>query len=259
MPYPSLRQDIRSGRSLIGMFSILSSPEVVEMVGLAGFDFVIIDLEHGPYGLRAAASLILAARARGLTPWVRVRANEASLVGAALDAGAAGVLVPQVGSADAARSLVAAARFAPEGHRGLNPWVSAADFNAGADWLRDANASVAVTAMVEGEEGLANLGGILAVDGLDAIFLGPVDLAQSMGLGLQPEHPRVVDSIVSVVEQAARVGKAVAIFAPHAAAARRWIERGVRLVAVSEDTAVMAAALRGLRADIGPVGPSVAA
>ena len=257
MPYPSSRDEIRSGRSLIGMFSILGSSEVVEMVGLAGFDFVIIDLEHGPYGLHAAASLILAARARALTPWVRVRSNDPSLVGAALDAGAAGVLVPQVGSVDAARSLVAAARFAPEGRRGLNPWVRAADFSAGADWLHEANESVAVMAMVEGEEGLANLGGILEVEGLDAIFLGPVDLAQSMGLGLQSEHPRVVDSIVAVVEQAARVGKAVAVFAPHAAAARRWIERGVRLVAVSEDTAVMAAALRGLRADIGSALPPV--
>lgn len=93
------------------------------MIGLAGFDAVILDMEHGPYGVQALGPLILAARARGLFPVARVRTNEASLIGAALDAGAAGVLVPQVPSADAALAAFSAARFAPEGSRGANPWV----------------------------------------------------------------------------------------------------------------------------------------
>ena len=97
-------------------------------------DVVILDMEHGPYGIQALGPLILSARARGLTPVARVRCNDAALVGAALDCGAAGVLVPSVGSAQAARELVAAARFAPEGRRGVNPWVRAADFQAGPGW-----------------------------------------------------------------------------------------------------------------------------
>jgi 4-hydroxy-2-oxoheptanedioate aldolase len=247
----SLRQRLQQPPPLVGMFSILASMEVVEMIGLTGFDLVIVDLEHGPYGIQAVAPLILAARARGLVPMVRVRSNDSALVGAALDAGAAGVLVPQVASAQAARDLVAAARFAPEGRRGLNPWVRAADYAAGPDWLEKANAEVAVIAMVEGREGLDAMPEILAVPGLDAVFLGPVDLAQSMGVGIQPEHPLVVQAVVDAVAAASAQGKRVSVFAPTAAAARRWLERGVALVAVSEDTAVMAAALKALRGEIG--------
>jgi 4-hydroxy-2-oxoheptanedioate aldolase len=232
---------------LVGMFSIVASIEVVEMIGLAGFDAVILDLEHGPYGVQALGPLILAARARQLAPLVRVRSNDPALVGAALDAGAAGVVAPQISGADAAAALVAAARFAPQGQRGVNPWVRAADYGAGPDWFERSNRDIAVIAMIEGRGGLESLPDILAIDGLDAVFLGPVDMAQSLGLGLQPEHPRVIETVGSAVEQAQRLGKATAVFAPTAEAARRWLARGVNFVAVSEDSACIAAALRGLR------------
>lgn len=247
--HPPLRPRLTQGTPLLGMFSIIAATEVVEMIGLAGFDVVILDMEHGPYGIAALGPLILAARARGLTPIARVRCNDPALVGAALDAGAAGVLVPQVGSADAARELVAAARFAPMGQRGVNPWVRAADYTAGPGWFERANAENAVIAMIEGRAGLEALPAILDVEGLDAVFLGPLDLAQSLGLGLAPEHPRVIETVADVVKQAQARGKATAVFAPTAAAARRWLAMGVGLVAVSEDTATIAAALRGLAAE----------
>jgi 4-hydroxy-2-oxoheptanedioate aldolase len=128
--------------------------------------------------------------------------------------------------------------------------LRAADFDADAGWLARANAQVAVLAMVEGREGLDALQQILDVPGLDAIFLGPVDMAQSLGVGLQPEHPRVVEAITSAVAAAAAKGKRVAVFAPTAAAARRWLDRGVAMVAVSEDTAILGKALKALRAEI---------
>jgi 2-keto-3-deoxy-L-rhamnonate aldolase RhmA len=180
-----------------------------------------------------------------------VRANDPALIGAALDVGAAGILVPQVSSVQAARDLVAAARFAPHGRRGVNPWVRAADYAGGSDWFERANASVGIAAMVEGTEGLDAVHDILDVGGLDAVFLGPVDMAQSLGLGLQPEHPQVIDAISAVVRAAAAKGKATGVFAPTATAARRWLERGVRFVAVSEDSAVIRAAFDRLREEIG--------
>jgi 4-hydroxy-2-oxoheptanedioate aldolase len=251
MTTPTLRERIQQAQPMIGMFSVMGNIEVIELIGLAGFDFVVIDMEHGPLGIQAVVPLILAARSRQLTPIVRVRSNDPALIGSALDAGAAGVLVPQIDSAEAARALAAAARFAPEGQRGLNPWVRAADFLADEGWLARANASVGVTAMIEGRAGFAALPEILRVDGLDAIFLGPVDLAQSMGFGLQSEHPQVVQAVIEAVEAAREHGKAVAVFAPTAEAARRWLERGVAMVAVSEDTAVVGQALRKLRAELG--------
>ena len=221
------------------------------MVGLAGFDFIILDMEHGPYGIQALGPLILAARSRNLVPIARVRSNDPALVGAALDAGASGVLVPQISSAAAARDLVAAARFAPLGRRGLNPWVRAADYSAGPEWLEQTNRDTAVVAMIEGKEGIEALPAIMDVEGLDGIFLGPVDLSVSMGLGMQPEHPKVVEAVAEVVRAAEGKGKSTAVFAPTAEAVQRWLARGVQCVAVSEDTAVIAAALRELRTRIG--------
>ncbi len=249
----ALRPRLQRPPPLVGIFSILGSMEVVEMVGLAGFDFVIVDLEHGPMGIQAVPPLILAARARKLLPLVRVRSADPALIGSALDAGAAGVIVPQVCDAQTARAVVDAARFAPDGRRGLNPWVRAADFAADAGWLARTNAEVAVLAMVEGREGLDALPQILDVQGLDAIFLGPVDLAQSLGVGLQPEHPAVIEAVTKAVADAAAKDKRVAVFAPTAAAAQRWLDRGVAMVAVSEDTAILGSALKDLRAAIRPV------
>ncbi|HWU38687.1 MAG TPA: aldolase/citrate lyase family protein, partial [Candidatus Acidoferrum sp.] len=138
----------------------------------------------------------------------------------------------------------------PEGRRGVNPFVRAADFTAGPDWFEQTNRAIAVMAMIEGREGIQALPEILEVPHLDAVFLGPVDLSQSLGLGLQPEHPRVIETVSAVVQAASEKGKGTAVFAPNAAAARRWLERGVGFVAVSEDTAIIAAAFKELLAEV---------
>ena len=247
---PSLTERLRQGRPLTGVFSIIPSTHVIEMIGVAGFEAVIIDLEHGPFSIDSLTPLILAATVRGLYPVVRVRANEPSLIGAVLDAGAAGVLVPQVSRASEAREVVKAARFAPLGARGVNPWVRAANYGAGASWFEDANRDVAVMVMIEGREGFRAIGDILSVPGLDAIFLGPVDLAQSLGLGSQSDHPDVIDAIRRTVDAAAAVGVGAAVFASNVAAAGRWMAQGVRFVALSEDTAIFLDALRKLKQDL---------
>lgn len=220
------------------------------MIGLAGFDAVILDMEHGPYGVPALGPLILAARARGLFPVARVRTNEPSLIGAALDAGAAGVLVPQVSSADAARAAVSAARFAPDGSRGANPWVRAADFTAGPEWFARANREAAAMVMIEGMEGVAAVPEILSTPALDAVFLGPVDLSHALGVPGETEHPLVLERVEHVVAQAAARGMAVAVFAPTPKAARRWLDRGVRFVAVGVDTAHVLAGFRSVIAEV---------
>src|SRR4051795_838697 len=120
-PPVSLRQRLRQGPPLIGTFSIVASPEIVELAGLAGFDVVVLDMEHGAYEIASLGPHILAARAHGIAPIVRVRWSEPALIGAALDAGAAGVLVPHVQSARDAAAVVEAARFPPQGGRGGHP------------------------------------------------------------------------------------------------------------------------------------------
>src|SRR3954471_18506363 len=188
-PPLSLRRRLRQGPPLIGTFSIIAAPELIELAGLAGFDVVVLDMEHGAYEISNLGPHILAARAHGVAPVVRVRWSEPALIGAALDSGAAGVLVPHVQSARDAAAVVEAARFPPQGRRGAHPWVRAAGYAATHNWRTHANDDVAGIAMVEGKEGVAAVDEILATPGLDAVFLGPVDLAASLGLVGRAGHP----------------------------------------------------------------------
>jgi 4-hydroxy-2-oxoheptanedioate aldolase len=245
-PAASLRQRLRQGPPLIGTFSIVAAPEIIELVGLAGFDVVVLDMEHGTYEISNLGPHILAARAHSVAPIVRVRWAEPALIGAVLDAGAAGVLVPHVQSADDAAAVVEAARFPPQGGRGAHPWVRAAGYAATDDWHARANDDVAVIAMVEGQEGVAAVDEILAVPGLDAVFLGPVDLAASLGLAGQLDHPQVVAAVRSVIERAGAVDVAAACFSPSVEGARRWVAAGARLVTVGVDTQILLPAFRSL-------------
>jgi 2-keto-3-deoxy-L-rhamnonate aldolase RhmA len=232
----SLRAALAGERRLLGTFTIIPSVEIVELIGLAGFDFVIIDREHGPFGLDQVKTLLVAARARGLWSVVRVPGPEPGMIGAVLDAGADGIVVPQVGSATTAGAVVAAARFAPEGERGAHPWVRAAGYGTVPDWYAAANRDTAVLVMIEGVAGVAAIPEILAVPGLDAIFLGPVDLSHSMGVPGQIDHPRVREAMESVAAKATAQGLATAVFAPDAERARAWWTLGIRLVACGVDT-----------------------
>ena len=236
---------LRSDARLVATFSMIDSPAIVELLASAGFDAVVLDTEHGPIGPESLNVLIPAARAAGIAPLVRVRTNDPSLIGAALDVGAAAVVVPQIDSGAAAAAAVAAARFGPAGSRGANPYVRAAGYHGDAGWFARANAETAVLLMVEGTGGMAALPDILATPGLDGIFIGPFDLSQAMGLPGQVDHPDVLARITAIVSEAGTHGVATAIFAPTPALARRWFELGVRLVALGFDTAL---ALDGFRA-----------
>ncbi|GLY72876.1 HpcH/HpaI aldolase family protein [Actinoallomurus iriomotensis] len=248
----SLRSLLAEGRRLLGTFSIIPSPDVVEIIAVSGLDFVIIDMEHGPFGLETVRAGLLAARAHGLRTVVRVRTAEAALVGAALDVGADGVLVPQVGSADAARAVVEAARFAPDGTRGANPFVRAARYGATADWFAGANRDVAVMVMIEGAEGIAAMPEILEVTGLDGVFLGPVDMSHSLGVPGQIDHPSVRDALEKAAAAAAARNMATAVFAPDEAHARAWWELGIQLVACGVDAQLMRERLVRLAEAAGP-------
>lgn len=246
-PPVSLRQRLRDGPALVGTFSIVAAPEVVEIIGLAGFDVVVLDMEHGSYGIENVGAHILAARAGGrLAPVVRVRSNDAPVIGAVLDAGAAGVIVPHVQSAADATAAVRAARFPPEGDRGAHPWVRAVGYGATAGWQQRANDQVAVVVMVEGRDGVAALDEILATPGVDAVFIGPVDLATSLGLAGDLEHPDIVAAVADVIARARTAGVAAAVFSATVEGARRWRQAGARLITVGVDTQIALGAFRAV-------------
>lgn len=239
-----LPRRLSEGPAVLATFSAIAAPEVVELIGLAGFDAVILDTEHGPYSIADLSRLILAARAAGIYAIARVRANDAALIGGVLDAGADGVLVPQIGSADAARAAVSAARFAPDGSRGANPFVRAAGYGSRANWFAVANQETAVLLMIEGAGGLAALPEILDIPALTGIFLGPVDLSHALGVPGETGHPLVLAKMETAIGEAQAKGKASAVFAANAGLARKWRESGVALIGYGVDTAHVLAGLR---------------
>lgn len=224
----------------------MRSLETVEIIALAGFHAVILDLEHGPYGIDSLGSLILAARARGIYTIVRVLKNDPGMIGAVLDAGADGVLVPQVSTKAEAQAAVDAARFAPEGMRGANSWVRAADFNGSSDWFARANREVAVIVMIEGKSGVENVMDIVSTPSLDGVFLGPVDLSHSLGVPGEVDHDLVVEKMRDVLSVARRHSLAAAVFAPTPEASRRWIDMGAKIVACGVDTGHFLQAMKSI-------------
>src|SRR5262245_45733056 len=242
-----LPERLRDAKPLIATFSMIASPIVIELFAQAGFEAVVLDMEHGPIEFDTLNSLIPAARAAGIYPIVRVRSADASLIGSALDVGAAGILVPQIDSGAAAAAVVRAARFAPLGHRGLNPYTRAAGYQAKPEWYSRANSEVAVFVMVEGTAVITALPEILATPGLDGIFIGPFDLSQALDVPGQVEHPRVIAAIESIVACAASHRMVTAIYAPTPTLARRWLDLGVRVVALGYDTALILDAFKNIR------------
>ncbi len=254
-----LRAALAARRRLLGTFVMLPRVEIVEMLGSAGFDVAVFDLEHAPIEIGDLPPLAAAARGSSMYSVARLASNVPAEIGRALDAGVDGLLVPHVSSADEARRVAAAGRFPPDGERSLNPYVRGADYGRSDGNGRDeANARVALVAMLEGEAAVDRLDEICGVPGLDALFVGPVDLSASLGVPGEPEHPRVVGAVRGIVRRLAGDGMASGMYAPTPEAAARWFEAGASLVALSADIAMAVDAFSAARrATVGLAGSSL--
>jgi 4-hydroxy-2-oxoheptanedioate aldolase len=220
----------------VGPFCKTCDPAFIEVLGRAGFDFAIIDLEHGPNSVQTAQELIRAAELAGLAPVVRVKENNTAIIGEVLDIGAAGVQVPQVNDAGRAREVVRAAKFAPLGQRGVCRFVRAAGYSSQDRfrYFREANETLVIV-HIEGQEGLAGLAGVLGVEGIDVVFIGPYDLSQSLGVPGQVEHEKVTAGMRAIIAECARKGIAVGTFVETVEGAGKWRSLGVSYLAYSVD------------------------
>ncbi|MGQ9616287.1 MAG: HpcH/HpaI aldolase family protein [Spirochaetota bacterium] len=240
-----LVDDIRSFRGklkqgfVLGPFSKTSDPALIEIMGYAGFDFVIIDLEHGPVSVETSQNLIRAAQIGGLLPIVRVKEGNLSVIKEVLDIGAGGVQVPQVRSQDDAKNAVQAARFAPQGMRGVCRFVRAARYSAEEQfkYFKEANEAILIV-QVEGKESIECLEEILSVEGIDVVFIGPYDLSQSLGLTGRVDHPEVVKKMREINETCLKKGVVVGTFVDTPEDARRWIDAGIRYISYSVDMGI---------------------
>jgi len=246
-----LRERLDAGEPVLGTFQILDSMMVSEMAAVAGFDFVVIDREHGPMTTETAMQMCAGAQARGVDPVIRVGEGSAARIQRALDLGASGVQVPQIETERDARRAVEAARFHPIGQRGLSPYGRAGDYQGGADFTTEQNARTTLIVQVEGEEAIENLDAILSVDGIDVLFVGPYDLSQSLGVPGDIEDERVRELMTDIVDRAAKAGTTVGTYADTPAQARGWIDAGVTYVTLSEDSPTLYRAFEDL---VGRVG-----
>lgn len=229
-----------AGESVYGVVVRFPAPALVEMFGHLGFDFVMIDREHGSLSLEGAEELIRAADATGITPIVRVPHAHPKEISCTLDIGALGVQVPEITSKADAEALVRAAKYWPIGARGM-AMARAGDYGMTLDqmeFVRRANDETMIVAHVESLEAIANLPQMLTVGGIDVFFIGPADLSQSMGYPGQLSHPAVlakIDETVAVIRAARRIA---GIYASQAETLVMYRELGVRYLMTSADNLI---------------------
>jgi 4-hydroxy-2-oxoheptanedioate aldolase len=250
---PPLADRLRASEPLSGLFVKMPCAVQLEAAGRTGFDLAIVDTEHGPADAHALEDHLRAASAVAMPVLVRVPALDPVAIGAALDAGAAGVVVPHVRDADEACAAVAAARYPPRGGRGLALSTRAAGYGTVplAEHLRAAEAETVVIVQVEDAEAVARADEIAATDGIDGVLIGVTDLSISLGHPGEPEHPRVAGAIERILAAALAVSVAVAVVVSDTDHARRWRGRGASLtvfVAVRLLSEALASAAAGTRA-----------
>jgi 4-hydroxy-2-oxoheptanedioate aldolase len=240
---------LREKGLVVGPFVEVGSPPLVEMLGLAGFDFVVIDCEHAAFSGETVGQLIRAAEAAAVAPLVRVRRNDPTAVLEALDLGAVGLHIPQIAAPEDATKAVRAARFPPRGSRGFNPFVRAAQYGATPveEFRRTSDEDTLLVLHIEAQESLEKIEQIVAVPGFDVAFLGPYDLSQTFGIPGQVTHPRVREAMRAIVHAARPHGVAVGCFANTPEQARLWLGEGVSYLAYSVDSVIFLEACRRAR------------
>lgn len=205
-----MKSRIYAGEPALGCSIMIPSPQIVEMVAHAGFDWVLIDLEHGTITLESAELMIMAAEASGITPIARPRSNQKSDVSAVMDRGAMGVQVPHVNNATDARAAVSAVKFGAGDNRGLAAGTRPDNYGLSArmdDFVQASNEHTLVCVQLEHASAIDNIDDILRVEGVDVFFIGPSDLSQSMGYPGNPKAEPVQAAINSALEKIAGAGK----------------------------------------------------
>jgi 2-keto-3-deoxy-L-rhamnonate aldolase RhmA len=239
----TFRDALQAGKPLIGTLLTVASPEVAEALALLRFDWIFIDLEHGSLSIKDAQTAIQAVANRSFT-LVRVPDGTAENIKRVLDTGCSGIIVPMVSSESYARKIVALAKYHPLGERSVGLGRAQGYGLRFTEYLSSANAHTAVIVQIEHRDAIAGIEQILTVPGIDAVFVGPYDLSNSMGLVGQVSHPDVVAAIDKVRAACGRTNLAMGIYCSNADQARNEIKAGVRMVAVGTDIMHMANSAR---------------
>ncbi|NYT77703.1 2-dehydro-3-deoxyglucarate aldolase [Alcaligenaceae bacterium] len=241
------RADLIAGKRLIGCWSALGSPITAEILGLAGFDWILLDGEHAPNDVLTFIPQLMALKDSVSAPVVRPPSNDTVTIKRLLDIGFYNFLVPFVETADDARAAVAATRYPSGGVRGVSVAHRSNRYGTVKDYQKVINDNIAVIVQIETQQAVDNIDAIAAVDGVDCLFVGPSDLAAGMGHLGEALLPKVQSTIAHVFARAKAAGKPCGILAPVEADARRYMEMGASFVAVGGDLGVFLNATQALK------------
>jgi 4-hydroxy-2-oxoheptanedioate aldolase len=239
LPRNAFKHAIAEGRLQIGLWSSLCSNIAVEVIAGSGFDWILLDTEHSPNEIPDLLTQLQACGRGTATPIVRPAWNDTVLIKRVLDIGAQSVLVPYVQNPEEAERAVLAVRYPPAGVRGVAAASRASNYGRVTDYLKNANNEICLLVQVETRPALAQLEAIAKVEGVDGVFIGPSDLAASLGHIGNPQHPEVQKALEDAARRLKAVGKPAGILTANEEEARRYIGWGYTFVAVGADLGLL--------------------
>lgn len=246
LPVNAFKRALAEGRQQIGLWNSIPGPLVAEALATAGFDWIVIDTEHAVTDIPDTLAMMQAMAPYPVSAVVRPAVNDTVLIKRLLDLGAQTLLIPYVQNADEARAAVRAMRYAPRGIRGVAGMTRASRFGQVTDYATRAEDELCLIVQVETAEALSRIEEIAAVDGVHGLFIGPADLAASMGHPGNSGHPEVIAAIEDAVRRIVAAGKPAGILTLDPAFARRCMTWGTRFTAVGMDIAMLVSAARSL-------------
>ncbi len=246
-PVNTLKQSLLSGHVQHGIWLTSGTPILAELAGSAGFDWCLIDGEHGPNTVSEMLPQLQALAISGTAAAVRIANAESWMVKQVLDLGCQTVLVPMVDDAETAQAMAHAMRYPPQGNRGMGAALArATGFGSVADYPHSANAEVCLLVQAESAAAVANIDAIAATEGVDGVFVGPADLSADMGYPGQPDHPEVEKAIDHLIARTVAAGKIAGIITFDETRFAEYAAKGVTFLGVGGDMMVLNTALRGL-------------
>ena len=250
-PVNTLKKTLKSGQVQLGIWLTSGTGILAELAGTAGFDWCLIDGEHGPNTVSEILPQLQALAISGTPAVVRVANAEAWMIKQVLDLGCQTVVVPMVDDAQTADAMARAMRYPPQGNRGMGASLArATGFGAVADYPHTANDQVCLLVQAESAQAVENIDAIAAIEGVDGVFVGPADLSADMGYPGQPDHPEVEAAIDHLIARTVAAGKIAGIITFDESRLNEYAEKGVTFLGVGGDMMVLGSALRGLAARI---------
>jgi 4-hydroxy-2-oxoheptanedioate aldolase len=236
----TFKHNLAAGKLQIGLWSSLCSNIAAEIIGDSGFDWILLDTEHSPNEIPDLVGQLQGMQASPTTPIIRPAWNDAVLIKRCLDIGAQSLLLPYVQNAEEARAAVTATRYPPHGIRGVSVAARASRYGRTPGYLTKANDEICVLVQVETRQAMGELEAIAEIDGVDGVFIGPSDLAASLGHVGNPQHPDVQKAIKNAVERLTAVGKPAGMLTGNEEEAKRYIDWGYKFVAIGSDVGLLA-------------------